>query len=93
MRYQYSIEITERIEKVLRLIKTGRYSTRALSVEVRVPIPTISRIVSALREQGNDVQSERNVSGWRYVLASKHAQRSGEKHSRQEIGVSHIECP
>ena len=91
MRYQHSLEIHERIEEVLRLIKTGRYSTPALAEEVSVSIPTISRIVAALREQGHDIQAERTDSGWRYVLASKQAQRSEEKHSREEISVSHVE--
>lgn len=75
MRYQHSLEIHERIEAVLRLIKTGHYSTPALAEEVGVSIPTISRIVAALREQGYDIHSERTGSGWRYVLAGKKAQR------------------
>ena len=93
MRYQHSLEIHERIEEVLRLIKTGRYSTPALAEKVGVSIPTISRIVAALREQGHDIQANRTGSGWRYVLASQQAQRSEKKHSRQEIGVSHVEHP
>ncbi len=70
MRYQHSLEIHERIEEVLRLIKTGRYSTRALAEQIGVSIPTISRIVAALRVQGHDIHSERTGAGWRYVLAS-----------------------
>lgn len=93
LRYQHSLEIHERIEEVLRLIKTGRYSTPALAEKVGVSIPTISRIVAALRELGHDIHAERTGSGWRYVLASKQGQRSEEKHSREEISVSHVERP
>jgi len=67
-RYQQTLEIHERLEAVLRLIKTGRYSTPALAEEVGVSIPTISRLVAALREQGHDIQAERTSKGWRYIL-------------------------
>lgn len=71
MRYQQAIEIHERIETVLHLIETGEYSTPALAEEVGVSIPTISRIVAALRERGHDIQAERTPKGWRYVLEER----------------------
>jgi len=70
MRYQQTLEIHERLETVLQLIRTGRYSTPALAVEVGVSIPTISRIVAALREMGHEIRAERTSNGWRYVLVS-----------------------
>jgi biotin operon repressor len=76
MRYQLALEIHERIEEVLRLIKTGEYSTPALAEAVGVSIPTISRIVAALREQGHNIQSERTKRGWRYKLVSKKSSQS-----------------
>jgi predicted DNA-binding transcriptional regulator YafY len=71
MRYQQTIAIHDRIEEVLRLITTGEYSTPALAEEVGVSIPTISRIVAALRERGHDIQAERTNKGWRYVLSQR----------------------
>jgi transposase len=68
MRYRQSLEIHDRLEAVLELIETGRYSTPALAKEVGVSVPTISRIVAALRERGHDIQAERTSKGWRYVL-------------------------
>jgi biotin operon repressor len=68
MRYQLALEIHERIEEVLRLIKTGEYSTPALAEAVGVSIPTISRIVAALREQGHQIKAVWAATGWRYVL-------------------------
>ena len=68
MRYQQATEIHERIETVLRLIQTGEYSTPALAGKVGVSVPTISRIVAALRERGHDIHAERTDKGWRYVL-------------------------
>ena len=71
LRYQQTIEIHLRLETVLELIGTGQYSTPALAEEVGVSIPTISRIVAALREQGNDIRARNNGNGWRYILARK----------------------
>lgn len=71
MRYQQTIERHQRLETVLRLVRTGEYSTPALAEAVGVSIPTISRIVAALREQGHDIRSERTREGWRYVWLSK----------------------
>jgi len=68
MRYQQSLEIHDRLEAVLQLIETGQYSTPALAKEMGVSVPTISRIVAALRERGHNIRAERNDGGWRYVL-------------------------
>jgi len=68
MLYRRSREIEQRLDAVLRLIRTGKYSTPALAEEVRVSIPTISRIVAALRERGHDIRAERHDGSWRYVL-------------------------
>ncbi len=70
MRYQQTLEIHQRLETVLRLIGTGKYSTPALAETVGVSIPTISRIVAALRVQGHDIRAERTSQGWRYLLIS-----------------------
>jgi N2,N2-dimethylguanosine tRNA methyltransferase len=68
MRYQLALEIHERIEEVLRLIKTGGYSTPALAAAVGVSIPTISRIIALLRQQGHQIKAVRGASGWQYEL-------------------------
>lgn len=68
MLYARSLEIEQRLDHVLRLIKTGRYSTPMLAEEVGVSIPTISRCVCALRERGQDIRSEKHGSGWHYVF-------------------------
>ena len=71
MRYQQTLEIHQRLKTVLRLIRTGTYSTPALAEKVGVSIPTISRIVAALREQGHQIRAERTNQGCRYVLPSQ----------------------
>ena len=69
MAFERSLEIARRLDDVLHLIRSGRYSTPKLAEEVGVSIPTISRIVAALRERGYDIRAERYDGGWRYVLA------------------------
>jgi biotin operon repressor len=68
MAFERSLEIARRLDDVLHLIRTGRYSTPKLAEEVGVSIPTISRIVAALREKGHDIQAKRHDGSWRYVL-------------------------
>jgi biotin operon repressor len=75
MRYQHSLEVHKRLEAVLQLVRTGRYSTPTIAAMIGVSIPTISRIVAALREQGHQIQAERTRQGWRYVLLSQTAPR------------------
>jgi biotin operon repressor len=68
MPFERSLEIERRLDEVLRLIRTGRFSTPKLADEVGVSIPTISRCVTALRERGHDIRAEKHCNGWRYVL-------------------------
>jgi len=67
MLYARSLGIEQRLDHVLRLIKTGRYSTPMLAEAVGVSIPTISRCVCALRERGHDIRSQKQGSSWHYV--------------------------
>jgi biotin operon repressor len=70
MRYQRSLEIEQRLDAVLELIRTGSYSTPALAEKVGVSIPTISRSVEALRERGHDIKAVKGPHGWRYTIVS-----------------------
>ena len=77
MRYQRSLEIENRLQTVLELIQSGRFSTPGLAAKVGVSIPTISRCVEALRERGHQIQAIRKSDGWRYVLKSSPLTRPG----------------
>jgi biotin operon repressor len=68
MPFERSQEIERRLDDVLRLIRTGRFSTPMLAKEVGVSIPTISRCVTALRLRGHDIRAEKNGNSWRYFL-------------------------
>ena len=68
MPFERSLEIERRLDEVLRLIRTGRFSTRMLSDKIGVSIPTVSRIVAALRLRGHAIRSEKHGDCWRYVI-------------------------
>jgi biotin operon repressor len=68
MLYQRSLDIERRLETVLELIRSGEYSTPRIAEFLGVSIPTVSRDVTALRERGYAIRSERMGEGWRYVL-------------------------
>lgn len=68
MLYQRSLDIEERLARVLQLIRSGEYSTPGIAELLDVSIPTVSRDVTALRERGHHIRAERKADGWRYVL-------------------------
>jgi biotin operon repressor len=68
MPFERSLEIERRLDDVLGLIRTGRFSTPKLAEKVGVSIPTISRCVTALRLRGHNIRAERGDGGWRYVV-------------------------
>src|SRR4051794_21872317 len=70
MLYRRSLEIETRLHTVLTLIRSGRYSTPMIAKQLRISIPTVSRDVTALRERGHRIRSERDGAAWRYVLAA-----------------------
>jgi predicted DNA-binding transcriptional regulator YafY len=73
MLYQRSLDIERRLQAVLRLIRSGEFSTPMIAEQVGVSIPTVSRDVTALRERGYDIRSQRKGDGWRFVLAPEPA--------------------
>lgn len=84
MFYQHSLEIQERLETVLVLIETGGYSAPALANEVGVSIPTVSRIVAALREKGHEIRATRKGNAWCYTLVRKASARVALGHGAGE---------
>ena len=76
MLYERSMQIEQRLETVLRLIRSGRYSTPKIAEELGISIPTVSRAVCALRERGFDIRAERHDDGWRYVLQNSADRKS-----------------
>ena len=87
MVYQRSLDIEKRLEAVLGLIGSGEYSTPMLAEPLGVSIPTVSRVVTALRERGHDIRSERKPDGWRYLIADKASSSSRFANARQREAI------
>lgn len=68
MLYQRSLDIERRLAIVLRLIRSGGYSTPMIADELGISIPTVSRDVTALRERGHNIRSQRKDGAWGFVL-------------------------
>jgi biotin operon repressor len=73
MLYQRSLDIEQRLQAVLRLIRSGHFSKPGIAEQLGVSIPTVSRDVTALRERGYEIRSRRDGNGWRYVLGPEPA--------------------
>ncbi len=68
MLYQQPLDIQQRLARMLRLIRSRRYSTPKLAQQLGVSIPTVSRYVTALRERGHDIRAVKYARGWHYEL-------------------------
>jgi len=68
MPYERSFAIERRLQQVLDLIRSGRYSTPDIAEALGVSVPTVSRDVTALRHRGHGIRSERHEGTWRYVI-------------------------
>lgn len=88
MQYQRSLVIEQRLEAVLRLIRTGKYSTPRLAEELGVSIPTISRCVEALRDRGHEIVAENHNGTWRFVLQRKSVRVRTAVNASAELAVN-----
>ena len=68
MRYQRLYAIERRLKSLLKLLREGRYSAPELAQRLGVSVPTVSRDITALREQGYGIRPVRGASDWSYVL-------------------------
>jgi len=81
--YERSLGIEQRLQSVLDLVRSGRYSTPVIAEKLGVSVPTVSRDVTALRERGHNIRAERRGDGWRFVLEERGSvNRHGAAHSR-----------
>ena len=79
MRYERTIAITRRHEALLGLIARGRYSCPQLAKELGVSLPTVSRDLVFLRDQGYAIKAVRRGSGWAYELTGPPEPRRGRR--------------
>ncbi len=86
MLYQRSLEIEQRLETVLSMIRTGGYSTPMIADALGVSVPTVSRAVCALRERGHRIRAEKQLEGWSYVV-DESDDRHGSSPARDRAAV------
>lgn len=68
MRYGRLYAIERRLDSLLKLVRVGKYSAPELAQRLGVSVPTVSRDITALREQGYGIRPVRGASDWSYVL-------------------------
>jgi DeoR/GlpR family transcriptional regulator of sugar metabolism len=71
MRYERSLAVTGRLEKLTDLIRTGAYSTPALAVKLDVSEQTVYRDIMFLKQRGYSIRSIRQSAGWAYKVLSE----------------------
>jgi predicted DNA-binding transcriptional regulator YafY len=87
--YERSLGIEQRLQSVLDLVRSGRYSTPVIAERLGVSVPTVSRDVTALRERGHNIRAERRGGGWRLVLGGPGASgQQGPVHTRRRKAVT-----
>jgi predicted DNA-binding transcriptional regulator YafY len=73
MRYERSLAITSRHERLIELIRSGEFSSRNLAEELEVSEQTIYRDIDFLKGRGYSIRSVRLSWGWAYQLLGERA--------------------
>ncbi len=73
MRYKRYRDIEERLGRILRLIRSGRHTSRTLASALRVSRPTVTRDIGALRERGYAIRAVKDAESWAYELTGEPA--------------------
>lgn len=68
MRYERSLAVAGRLDSLLKLIRSGAYSTPALAVKLGVCEQTVYRDILSLKQRGYMIQSRKLTTGWAYQL-------------------------
>ena len=69
--YTKSLEIEQRLAKLLELVSRGEGSAEILASKLAVSPATVARGISALRSRGNDITAVRRGTRWCYTLHRK----------------------
>jgi biotin operon repressor len=74
MRYKRYQDIEQRLGELLRLIRSGRHTTRTLASALHASRPTVSRDIGFLRERGYAIRAVKDTEGWAYELTGEPAE-------------------
>jgi DeoR/GlpR family transcriptional regulator of sugar metabolism len=73
VRYERSLAIANRHERLIELVRSGEFSSRNLAEKLEVSEQTIYRDIDSLKERGYAVRSVRQSKGWAYKLQGEPA--------------------
>ena len=88
MMYVRSLEIEQRLDLLLALVREGRHSTPALAQALSVSIPTVSRCIQALRARGYTIKAAKRGDGWAFVLDGETDAGSRNNHGHTHAGTA-----
>ena len=83
MRYERSLAIASRHDRLIELIRAGEFSSPALAEKLKVSEQTIYRDIDFLKNRGYSIRSEKHADGWAYHLLEEPATISNGKGSRK----------
>lgn len=73
MRYERSIAIQRRHDRLIELVRTGEFSSPDLARRLKVSEQTIYRDIDFLRQRGYTIRTEKDADGWAYHLNAEPA--------------------
>lgn len=79
MRYEKSLAIQSRHDRLVDLIRTGKFSSPDLAQKLGVSEQTIYRDIDFLKKRGYSIRSEKHTNGWAYHLLGEAATDSDGK--------------
>ena len=84
MRYEKSLAIASRHDKLIELIRSGEFSSPDLAQKLDVSEQTIYRDIDFLKQRGYSIRSEKHADGWAYHLLAGPATVSNGKGSSRK---------
>jgi predicted DNA-binding transcriptional regulator YafY len=79
MRYGRSLAIASRHDRLIDLIRSGKFSSLDLARKLKVSEQTIYRDIDFLKQRGYSIRSKKHTDGWAYHLLAEPATVSNGK--------------
>lgn len=77
MRYEKTLSIQSRHDRLLKLVRKGKFSSPALAQKLGVSEQTIYRDIDFLKKQGHSIRAEKHADGWAYHLLAESVTSNG----------------
>jgi biotin operon repressor len=73
MRYERSLGIASRHDRLIKLIRSGEFSSPDLARKLKVSEQTVYRDIDFLKKRGYSIRSKKHADGWAYHLLGEPA--------------------